>query len=85
MFFAIPKSLSNSPNRFGPAIASYIPFLFISGYGSGGRPEAFIEGPALQKPLMLSKLGETIDSIRSSADAPRYGKKAGPGEGTPGP
>jgi hypothetical protein len=78
MFFAIPKSLSNSPNRFGPAIASYIPFLFISGYGSGGRPEAFIEGPALQKPLMLSKLGETIDSILSSADAHATEKRRDP-------
>jgi CheY-like chemotaxis protein len=28
-----------------------LPFLFISGYGSAARPEAFIERPALQKPL----------------------------------
>ena len=40
-----------------------LPFLFISGYGSAARPEAFIERPALQKPLMLSKLGETINAI----------------------
>lgn len=46
-----------------------LPFLFVNGYGSGGQPEAFIKRPALQKPLMLSKLGETIDSILSSADA----------------
>jgi len=37
-----------------------LPFFFISGYGSAARPEAFIERPALQKPLMLSKLGEAI-------------------------
>jgi DNA-binding NtrC family response regulator len=47
-----------------------LPFVFISGYGSGGRPEAFIERPALQKPLLLSKLGETIDSILSTPDVP---------------
>ena len=40
-----------------------LPFLFISGYGSAARPEAFTERPALQKPLMLSKLGETINAI----------------------
>ena len=40
-----------------------LPFIFMSGYGSGGRPEAFIERPALQKPLILSKLGETINAI----------------------
>jgi DNA-binding NtrC family response regulator len=44
-----------------------LPFLFISGYGSAGRPEAFIERPALQKPLMLSKLGEAINAILGSA------------------
>jgi len=44
-----------------------LPFLFISGYGSAARPEAFIERPALQKPLMLSKLGETINAILATA------------------
>jgi DNA-binding NtrC family response regulator len=44
-----------------------LPFLFISGYGSAARPEAFIERPALQKPLMLSKLGEAIDAILGTA------------------
>ena len=44
-----------------------LPFLFISGYGSAARPEAFIERPALQKPLMLSTLGETINAILATA------------------
>jgi len=44
-----------------------LPFFFISGYGSAARPEAFIERPALQKPLMLSKLGEAINAILASA------------------
>jgi hypothetical protein len=38
------------------------------------RPEAFIE----QKPLMLSKLGETIDTILSSADAHATEKRRDP-------
>jgi len=40
-----------------------LPFLFVSGYGSGGRPEAFRSRPALRKPVLLSKLGETISAI----------------------
>jgi DNA-binding NtrC family response regulator len=44
-----------------------LPFLFISGYGPVARPEAFIERPALQKPLMLSKLGEAINAILATA------------------
>ena len=44
-----------------------LPFLFISGYGSAARPEAFIERPTLQKPLMLSKLGEAINAILGTA------------------
>jgi DNA-binding NtrC family response regulator len=45
-----------------------LPFLFISGYGAAARPEAFIGRPALQKPLMLSKLGETINAILTASD-----------------
>ena len=40
-----------------------LPMLFITGYGSGGRPEAFRNRPALQKPLSIWKLGDTIDAI----------------------
>jgi len=40
-----------------------LPFLFVSGYGSGGRAEAFRSRPALRKPVLLSKLGETINAI----------------------
>jgi hypothetical protein len=39
------------------------PLLFISGYGSGGRPEAFRNRPALQEPLSISTLGDTINAI----------------------
>jgi hypothetical protein len=40
-----------------------LPFFFVSGYGLAGRPEAFIERPALQKPVSISILGETINTI----------------------
>jgi DNA-binding NtrC family response regulator len=52
-----------------------LPFLFISGYGSAARPEAFIERPALQKPLSISKLGETINAILAAA-----GEASSPGD-----
>ena len=42
-----------------------LPFLFVSGYGSG--PEQFSDRPVLQKPVPISKLGEAIDSMLSSA------------------
>jgi DNA-binding NtrC family response regulator len=44
-----------------------LPFLFVSGYGSAARPESFIERPALQKPVLLSKLGEAISAILATA------------------
>jgi|SRR5580704_9151641 CheY-like chemotaxis protein len=46
-----------------------LPFLFVSGYGSGGRPEQFSDRPLLQKPLMTWKLGDSINSILSISDA----------------
>ena len=44
-----------------------LPFFFVSGYGLAGRPEAFIERPALQKPVSISILGETINTILATA------------------
>src|SRR5712671_2145141 len=44
-----------------------LPFIFVSGYGPRGRPEAFRGRPALPKPLQISKLGETIDAILATA------------------
>ena len=44
-----------------------LPFFFVSGYGPAGRPVAFIERPALQKPLSISTLGETINAILANA------------------
>jgi CheY-like chemotaxis protein len=42
-----------------------LPFFFVSGYGSGGRPEQFSDRPLLQKPVMTWKLGDTINSMLS--------------------
>src|SRR5260370_17388037 len=42
-----------------------LPFFFVTGYGPAGRPEAFRTRPALQKPILISKLGEPINSILS--------------------
>ena len=42
-----------------------LPFFFVTGYGPAGRPEAFRTRPALQKPILISKLGEAINSILS--------------------
>jgi CheY-like chemotaxis protein len=44
-----------------------LPFIFVSGYGPRGRPEAFRGRPALPKPLQISKLGETIDATLATA------------------
>jgi CheY-like chemotaxis protein len=44
-----------------------LPFLFVSGYGPAGRPEQFSDRPVLQKPVLISNLGEAIDSMLSSA------------------
>ena len=42
-----------------------LPFVFISGYGLESRPEAFRGRLALQKPLSIGRLGQTINSILS--------------------
>jgi CheY-like chemotaxis protein len=42
-----------------------LPFLFVSGYGSDGLPRPFRGRPVLQKPVLMGKLGETINSILS--------------------
>jgi len=50
-----------------------LPFFFVSGYGAAGRPEAYSDRPVLQKPLLMAKLGEAINSILS-AEIDRSGK-----------
>jgi CheY-like chemotaxis protein len=42
-----------------------LPFLFVTGYGPAGRPAAFRTRPVLHKPVLISKLGEAINSTLS--------------------
>jgi CheY-like chemotaxis protein len=38
-----------------------IPFIFATGYGSGGLKEAYAARPTLQKPFNADALGQAID------------------------
>ena len=39
-----------------------IPFVFATGYGAHGLPEAFRDRPTLKKPFQLDGLGSTIET-----------------------
>ena len=39
-----------------------LPFVFASGYGQRGVPDAFKTRPALQKPFQIEALGEALDA-----------------------
>lgn len=43
--------------------ARRIPFLFASGYGSGGIPESFADRPALRKPFQIAQLERMVRSL----------------------
>lgn len=45
-----------------------LPFLFMSGYGSGGLPDGFEGTPVLAKPCSIELLGRTIDILLSDAE-----------------
>jgi len=38
------------------------PFIFATGYGAHGMPEAFRDRPTLKKPFQLDALGRTLQS-----------------------
>lgn len=38
-----------------------LPFIFVSGYGSEGRPLSFQDRPALRKPFLIESLAEMIE------------------------
>lgn len=40
-----------------------IPFVFASGYGAEGVPEAFRDHPALRKPFRMEELGSWLASL----------------------
>jgi DNA-binding response OmpR family regulator len=46
-----------------------LPFLFVSGYGSGGKPVLFRSKPVLRKPFLISELGDMINSALSDRAA----------------
>lgn len=40
-----------------------VPFLFVTGYGSHGLPEAYRSHPVLQKPFQLDDLDKTLGRL----------------------
>jgi CheY-like chemotaxis protein len=47
-----------------------IPFIFASGYGEAGLADRFRGRPMLQKPFILSVLGEAIETALQPLDTP---------------
>jgi CheY-like chemotaxis protein len=43
-------------------VARGMPFVFASGYGQGGVPEAYRTSPTLQKPFQLEALAQALDA-----------------------
>ena len=52
----------------GILLARKIPFLFASGYGSGGIPAAFSARPMLRKPFQIAELDRAVRSLLSDGD-----------------
>lgn len=44
-----------------------VPFVFASGYGQRGVPEAYRQNPVLQKPFQLEALAQAIDEALAKA------------------
>jgi len=40
-----------------------LPFVFATGYGTGGVPEAYRANPTLQKPFQVEALAQALDAI----------------------
>jgi CheY-like chemotaxis protein len=40
-----------------------VPFVFVSGYGGRGLPEAYSDRPTLQKPFQLDELEKILDAL----------------------
>jgi CheY-like chemotaxis protein len=47
-----------------------LPFIFVSGYGSEGRPVSFQDRPALRKPFLIESLAEMIE--KALGDMPAF-------------
>ena len=48
-------------------VARGVPFVFASGYGQRGVPEAFRHSPTLQKPFQIEALAQAIDTALTGA------------------
>jgi CheY-like chemotaxis protein len=48
-------------------IARGVPFVFASGYGQDGVPEAYRARPTLQKPFQVEALARAIDAASKAA------------------
>ena len=46
-----------------------LPFIFISGYGSEGRPRSFQNRPALRKPFLIESLSQMIEKTLGDGPA----------------
>ena len=44
-----------------------VPFVFASGYGQRGVPEAYRQSPTLQKPFQVEALAQAIDAALARA------------------
>jgi CheY-like chemotaxis protein len=43
-----------------------LPFVFVTGYGGRGLPDAYRDRPTLQKPFQLEDLRKTLDNVIAS-------------------
>jgi CheY-like chemotaxis protein len=50
-----------------------LPFVFASGYGQRGVPEAYQDSPALQKPFQSEALAAALQAATRSPVAPKVG------------
>ena len=50
-------------------IARGVPFVFASGYGRRGVPEAYRQNPTLQKPFQAEALAQALDAALAKAAA----------------
>jgi CheY-like chemotaxis protein len=48
-------------------VARGVPFIFASGYGQRGLPEAYQTAPILQKPFQVDALEEAIQAVADAA------------------
>ena len=48
-----------------------LPFLFVSGYGSAGKPDSFRDRPVLHKPFLISTFAAMIDAALGHSRNPR--------------